>query len=239
MRRASSGIFFDLVNSAGFDNAFGYSFQEYVGEVLDLVCKPPQFTIAPEESYYIGSNKFHGADWVVSDATGHLFIEAKTKRLTLGAKFRSDDPLLQKDLGVIATAIVQHYGNIQRALNGKSKWRNDGLPIYPLVLTLEDWFIFSPRISEMLVKEVRRLLAKHGISEQVLSDMPFSIAAVREFEAGIQVIAQVGIGAVMDKKTRGDKRSWSLLPFIGDSFPNEMKNVNWRLFVEDWDKLLP
>jgi hypothetical protein len=85
LRRISTGIFYDLVNKSDFDNAFGESFQMYVGEVIEFACKPPRFAITPEESYYIGSRKFHGVDWILSDDTGHLFIEAKTKRLTLGA----------------------------------------------------------------------------------------------------------------------------------------------------------
>jgi hypothetical protein len=89
LRRTSTGVFYDLVGSRDFDNAFGDSFQVYIGEVIEFACKPPRFTILPEEPYYNGSNKFHGVDWVVSDDTGHLFIEAKTKRLTLGAKILS------------------------------------------------------------------------------------------------------------------------------------------------------
>ena len=89
LRRTSTGIFYDLVNTPNFDNAFGESFQVYVGEVIEFACKPHRFSILPEEPYYVGSNKFHGVDWVLSDETGHLFIEAKTKRLTLGAKVLS------------------------------------------------------------------------------------------------------------------------------------------------------
>jgi hypothetical protein len=110
----------------------------YVGEVIEFACKPPRFAILLEEPYYIGSNKFHGVDWVVSDDTGHLFIEAKTKRLTLSAKILSTGSALECDLITIATAILQHYQNIRRALDGKTSWQPDGQPIYPMILTLED-----------------------------------------------------------------------------------------------------
>ena len=239
LRRTSTGIFYDLVNAPGFDNAFGESFQVYVGEVMEFACKPPRFSIFPEESYYVGSNKFHGADWVLSDHTGHLFIEAKTKRLTLGAKIRSINDDLERDLVTMATAVVQHYQNILRALDGKTRWQPDGLPIYPLVLTLEDWFIFSPRVVEILNNHVRRLLGQRGVPEQVLLDMPFTIASAHEFDAASQVIAQVGIAALMRKKTSIEQRSWSLLPFMRSHFPNEMKKVNWMIFEAQWNGLLP
>jgi hypothetical protein len=239
IKRASTGVFYDLVTSPGFDNAFGESFQAYIGEVIEAVCKPPRFTAFAEEPYYIGSNKFHGVDWILSDNTGHLFIEAKTKRLTLGAKIQSNDAALERDLATLAKAIVQHYRNIIRALEGRTRWNPDGQPVFPIVLSLEDWFIFSPRIVEMLSAEVCRLMADQGMPEKVLTDMPFSVAAAHEFEAAIQVIAQVGIDAVMSKKTATEQRNWSLLPFIRDAFASEMKNVNWTLFESDWGRLLP
>lgn len=239
LRRTSIGIFYDLVKFPDFDNAFGGSFQAYVGEVIAFACKPPRFAILPEEPYYIGSNKFHGVDWVVSDNTGHLFIEAKTKRLTLGAKILSAGGALEKDLVTMATAIVQHYQNIQRALDGKTRWQPDGRPIYPVILTLEDWFIFSPRITETLKTHVVRLLGKRGVSERVLTEIPYTVASAHEFEVAIQIVAQVGVHRLMKEKTSSEEQRLSLLPFIRERFANEMKAVNWTIFEKDWNRLLP
>jgi hypothetical protein len=238
-RRVSAGIFYDLVKSAGFDNPFGSSFQAYVGDVIKATCQPPRFVVRAEEPYYVGTNKMHGVDWVLSDNTGHLFIESKTKRLTVSAKTLSDTVALQKDLSVMATAIVQHYRNIRDALDGKTKWIPDGLPIYPIVLTLEDWFIFSPRIDEMLNLHVSRLLSEAGIPHRVLAEMPYTVASAHEFEITSQVIAQVGIGSVMSKKTAEEQRSWSLLPFMNVKFSNEMQHINWSLFEDEWAQLMP
>jgi hypothetical protein len=93
----------------------------------------------------------------LSDATGHLFIESKTKRLTVGAKTLGDPAALDKDLSVMATAIVQHYRNIRDALDSKTRWVPDKRPLYPMILTLEDWFMFSPRVRDrQLVADVQR-----------------------------------------------------------------------------------
>jgi len=239
LRRASAGIFYDLVRAADFDNPFGNSFQAYIGEVTKTFCAPPQFVTLAEEPYYIGNNKMHGVDWIVSDKTAHLFIECKTKRLTVNAKTLGDAVALNKDLCVMATAIVQHYRNIQDALEKRTKWVPNGLSIYPLVLTLEDWFILSPRVNEMLKQHVLRLLAEICIPEQVLDEMPYTIASAHEFEIAVQIIARRGISPVMSKKTEPDQRLWSLLPFITSEFNDEMRYVNWRLFADDWRKLLP
>jgi hypothetical protein len=238
-RRVTSGIYYDLVRSKGFDNPFGNSFQAYVGEVIGATCRPPRFTVVAEEPYYVGTQKMHGVDWMLSDPTGHLFIESKTKRLRVDAKTHSDAVALEEDLLVMANAIVQHYRNIRDALEGKTKWVPNGLPVYPLVLTLEDWFIFSPRITETLTKHVRGLLDDENIPGRVLEEMPYTVASVHEFEIVSQVVAQTGIAAVMGKKTTPDQGRWSLLPFVSNAFKEEMREVNWRLFAEDFAALMP
>jgi hypothetical protein len=239
IRRASAGIFYDLANSADFDHPFGDSFQAYVSEVIKATCPTPRFTALAEEPYYVGKRKMHGVDWVLSDGTGHLFIECKTKRLTLNAKTLSDSVALDRDLDVIAKAIVQHYRNIGDALDSKTRWVPDGLPIYPLVLTLEDWFIFSPRVAEMLSKHVCRLMAEAGIPKKVLVEMPYTIASAHEFEITSQVIAQVGIFSVMAKKTAPEQQGLSLLPLAKNDFKDEMRRINWRLFADDWVRMMP
>lgn len=238
-RRVSAGIFYDLVKSADFDNQFGNSFQSYVGEVIRMTCPSPRFTIRAEESYYVGNNKMHGVDWILSDSTGHLFIEAKTKRLTVNAKTRADAVALNKELLVMATAIVQNYRNITDALDGKTSWIPDGLAIFPLVLTLEDWFIISPRVGEMLNGLVRRLLADAGIPDRVLEEMPYTTASAHEFEIASQVVGQIGIAPLMSKKAAPDQRRWSLLPVIREEFKDEMQRVNWCLFGEEFLRLTP
>ena len=185
LQRASAGIFFDLVKTADFDNPFGNLFQRYIGELISAFCKPPSFSVLAEEPYYVGKKKMHGVDWILSDETGHIFIESKTKRLTVNAKTLADAVALDKDVIVMAEAIIQHYKNIRDALAGKAKWRSDRLPIYPTILTLEDWFILSPRVDEMLKNHVRKMLAAAAIQESVLDEMPYTIASSHEFELAI------------------------------------------------------
>ncbi len=237
--RVSTGIFYDLVKSAGFDNSFGNSFEDYVGMVIKMVYPPPRFTALAEHPYYVGSQKMHGVDWVLSNSTGHLFIECKTKRLTLSAKTLSDHSALEKDLAIMAKAVVQHYRNIRDALDGKTSWVPDGRPSFPLVLTLEDWLIISPQVDEALSRNVRQLLVEAQIPEQFLDEMPYTIASANEFEIAGQVIAQVGISPVMTKKTTPEQRRWLLLPFLNADFKQEMRHVDWHLFDDDRDVLIP
>jgi hypothetical protein len=122
----------------GFDNPFGNSFQAYLGEVINATCPLPLLRLAEKTP----------TTWALRRCTaltgccriyGPPFIESKTKRLTVNAKALSDAVGLDR-IVVMATAILQHYRNIRDALDGKTRWK-DGLPVFPLVLTLEDWLI--------------------------------------------------------------------------------------------------
>jgi hypothetical protein len=238
LKRVTSGLYFDIVKSAGFDNPFGDSFQTYIGDVLKVACHGPRFATRAEAPYYIGGNLHHGTDWIVSDVGGHVFIECKTKRLRLDAKTRSDTKALEKDVLVLAKAIVQHYGNVKNALDGKTDWTSGGRPIYPLILTMEDWFIFSPRIDELLNSEVTRLFSECGLDLSFLERMPFTIASAHEFEIAIQIIAEVGISKVMAAKAKGEHRTWGLAAFLGTTFADEIKRVNWAVFGDDLRRLV-
>ena len=238
LRRMSSGLYYDLVGKKGFENPFGHSFQSYVGDIIAVTCTPPMFIALKEVSYKIGLNEKHGVDWILSDDTGHMFIETKTKRMTLDARTLLDTAALSTDLAVIAEAVVQHYKNIWDALEGRTSWKKDDLPVYPIIMTLEDLYIFSPRVDEMLRDHVLRLLAAGGLSADLPTTMPYTIMSVTEFETVSQVIAQVGIGRFMAPKTAPNMQAWSVLPYADTGFRGELKHAG-VLFQGEMDRLMP
>jgi hypothetical protein len=134
--------------------------------------------------------------------------------------------------------VAQNYRNIQDALDGKTEWVNDGLPSYPLILTLEDWYIFSPRVKLILDQEILNALAVENIDPKVLIEMPWQIASAHELEIASQLIAQVGVKAVMGGK-KPEQQGWSLLPVLQELFATEMRNVNYHLFSDDFLALVP
>lgn len=239
LRRASSGIFYDIVNAPGFDNPYGNSFEAYVGDVLRATCGAEQFSVRGEVPWQDSRGTMHGVDWVLSDRTGHLYIESKTKRLSLNAKTQSDPDALDRDLLIMAKAIAQHYRNIQAVIDGRTNLQHDGLPIFPVVLTLENWLIFGPRVHEMLERHVRRLLNEAGMASQVLEDMPYTVMSASDLEIGGQIIAQVGIAPLMSNKTREETRQHVFLPYIANAYPREMQQVQWMLFRAEWEALMP
>jgi hypothetical protein len=238
LRRASSGMFYDLVKSEDFANRFGDAFQKYVGDLIHATCPSPPFSVSEETPYLVKGQTCHGVDWILSDASGHLFIETKAKRLTVSARTLSDTTALDRDLRAMAQAITQHYKNIRDATDGKTHWKNDGLLIFPLILTLEDWFLLSPRIGEMLNRHLLHFLAEANIDAAVLEEIPYTIASVHEFELAVQVISQIGIGVVMEEKTKAIHRTWGLSGVLSNSFKSQMQNASGQIFGSDLQDLL-
>jgi len=120
LRRMSSGLYYDLVGTPGFENPFGRSFQDYVGDVISATCSAQKFRVRKEMPYKVGLRKKDGVDWILSDHTGHMFIETKTKRMTLDARTRLNTNALVRDIDIFADAIVQLYKNItMRSMDGQ------------------------------------------------------------------------------------------------------------------------
>ena len=239
MRRVSAGLFYDLVRSKDFSNPFGGSFEAYVGEVISATCPPPRFRTVADASYRVRRQERRGVDWVLADGTAQLAIECKTKRPRLEARILSDRAALSAELDELAKAVVQHYRNIRDALTGGTPWTPDGSPIYPLVLTLEDWFLFGATVNGLLDEHVRRRLQNARIPEDVLVKMPYTIASSSEFEALAQVMAQNGIGPVLQAKTRPDTWRSGVGPFLGRHFRAELGRAHRPLFSDEFKGLIP
>lgn len=240
LNRITSGVFYDVVNSDGFANAYGDAFQRYIGEVIAKTVPAPPFRILEEQPYSpTKANLKHGADWIVSDSTGHLFIECKTKRLSLGAKNITDQVALSKDLAAMTQAIVQNYKNIRDALSGQTAWQPDGQPIYPLVVTLEDWHLFSTHLTGRLHVEVLEALSRTDVDVSVVDEMPYSIASASELETMLQVVAATSIGAVFSVKTDKQYRDWGWVGFLPTHFATEHSHAATLLFPEEAQRLVP
>lgn len=233
IRRFSEGLFYDTVGEPRFANAIGKAFEAYVGEVLGEVLGD-DFTVREEQEYWVGKDRKDGVDWIVSDATGHVFIECKTKRLRQDAKFIADGVGLEKALDAMASFIVQHYSNINDALSGVTKWVPDGKQLYPMIVTLEDWWIFTPPIIEILDTSVHDRMRKADLPLKMLNDMPYIIVSADELETAFQIMSKTGIEAYLGLKRTEEQRQWSLTGFSTGLFQKELHATHRRLFEEEW-----
>jgi len=175
LRRITEGLFYDLCKGKNqFGNEYGHAFERYVGHVLHEVFDLDRFAVTGEEPYVINGQTKHGMDGIVSDATGNIFIDCKTRRMKQGAKETAEGETLEKSLDELANAIVQLYANIDDATKGLSKWIPNGRPIYPFVVTYEDWYLFTPQVVNQLNECMQRQLEAAQLPKTLTEMMPFS-----------------------------------------------------------------
>lgn len=238
--RIASGLYYEVVNQSDFDNAFGSSFQKYIGDCI--IAANTNYTIKafPEESFVDGKNRKDSVDWIVDDGTSAIFIECKAKRMTMLSKTElliSD--ALEKDLEKMSIFVTQVYKTIRDYQNGKYPTYkfNEQKKIYPLVVTLEDWHLFGD--NPLLKMKIEEKLKAEGIPLECLSSMPYTICSTQEFEEMIQIIQSKGIDPIIGKKLEDpEKITWEMATFLLNEYPEEHKNIK-PLFKKDFDSIFP
>jgi hypothetical protein len=241
LQRFTEGVYYEIYDAPGFAAAFGDAFQTYVGDVLAVVNQESAFEIQPEAEYYVGKDRKDSVDWIVSDDTAEMFIECKTKRIRYAAKMAiASTEVLDEDLDKMASFVVQIYKTLADAQNGLyPNWKPSDRPLYPIVLTLEDWYVFGERIVSQIDLRVVKKLADVGLHEDLLRRYPYTICTVAAFERAVQVMADAGIRAVMNAKTFGEQRMWELHSLLVSSFGEAFKNTRRNLFPECLDAIRP
>ncbi|QEL65693.1 hypothetical protein OTERR_22170 [Oryzomicrobium terrae] len=230
LRRATDSLFFDLINEESFSNPYGAAFQNYVGDVLRAQFKEPTHCVQEEREYSVNSNRKHGIDWIVSDTTGHIMLECKTRRIRVDAKAVADGDPLTKAIENLTEAVVQHYKNIHDALAGKTSWIPDGKPIYPIIVTLDDWYLCAPHVVEMLQSHVHAQLCIINL-DRLLESSPFIVTSIAEFEQTGQAMAKIGINQFCSSCIQLPNRHFGLYLHASQAFPNTKVEYQ-RLFAK-------
>lgn len=219
LRRATEGLFFDLGKSKGFANPYGDAFQAYVGDVLRSQFTGPFLRVVEEREYWVNNDRKDGIDWAVSDPSGHVMIECKARRPKVDSKSVTQGDELTEAIDSLAKMIVQHYKNVRDALEGLSQWKPDGKPVYPIIVTYEDWYLFAPHVIENLDSVVRQKLIEHKL-ESMLDTAPFIVTSIAEFEEAGQAVAQIGIEKFFASRTSSGNRHFGLGMHAPHAFPD-------------------
>jgi hypothetical protein len=163
----------------------------------------------------------------------------------LDSKVELESASLIKDLDTLSDAIVQTYKNINFALNGESNWKKNENPIYPVIITLEDWFLLSPPIKVDIEGRVKDKLVKSGLPIGLIKNMPYTITSVNSFELASHSIFETGIKTFMSLKLNEEYDGWDLKEFSNQVFPITKVKKRFifpeelELFKEEARKLCP
>jgi hypothetical protein len=239
--RMTIGLYYTLRVENGFSPAFGGSFQGYVGEVLRRRMTTDKMQVLAETEYQVGKDRKDTVDWIVQQGDeAALFIECKTKRLTWAAKVNlADLSALEHDIRKLAGAVIQVYRTI--------KDYRDNLyaqvpfvverHIYPVIVTLEDWYFFGQELPVRLDAVVRTDMAKAGLPLDWLTEMPYSIMSVDELEKVTGVINTVGVHRfISGKALDAELRYWTYGAYCNEQFSDAVRGLP-PLFDDEYDAL--
>ncbi|MES2416659.1 MAG: hypothetical protein V4541_00650 [Bacteroidota bacterium] len=209
-------------------NAFGKSFEQYLGMVLKKNNTNDLFQIIEEIEFSYKSNKLKTSDWIVKSSDAITFIECKTKRLRLPSKtMLSSAESLSVDIDFMAAAVTQLYKVYDH-------YKNDRIPglkydskmkFIPMVVTLEEWFAGGPDIKEKLTESVKTALIKADIPLQVLDEYNFRTYSINAFEWDVQIMFQLDFLQYLEKLSNGE---------INENFQKEFPYIEY--YEEEFEK---
>ena len=118
-------------------------------------------------------------------------------------------------------------------------WKPDDRPIYPVILTLEDWYLLGP-VVDLLRKEVEIRVVDAKLDLSWLDDMPYTVVSCADFEVVSPTMAQIGLGEFFAKRFSGEEARWPFRSFAQQFFPEVYRQTAHRLLFEDeWLRILP
>lgn len=217
--RFTSGIYYEIYKDKDFDNSFGLAFQDYIGSLLKKSCK--LFTVFGEERY---GNSKDSVDWIAEDNSAVLFIECKTKRLTLGAKIGSVDEF-KREISKLADMVVKLYKTMGDYINNKyitAKYTDK--KIFPLLITLEDWFFFGDILHDALKIEVDKLMVSEDPSlKELITKYPYSVISCNTAEQLFPLVNDNGINKVLSPKfSDHESETWEMDNYLKSKYPEIM-----------------
>lgn len=239
LRRFTEGIYYDIWRAKGFDAAFGDSYQSYIGDVIRAVNGENRLTLLEEKDYSVGNDLKQSVDWIVIDQTAQLFIECKTKRLRQDAKIAlTDQGPLNKEIGKLADFAVQIYRALADALDGNYQhWVPNGTPIYPIIVTMEEWYFFGHELAGRLEAKLVPALQQAGLDQTLLTKYPFTICSAAEFERLMALTSMIDVNTVMAAKVDEPRRWWLLHSALSDAFPDKYPDTRQNLFPETFNSI--
>src|SRR5690606_37976301 len=134
----------------------------------------------------------------------------------------------------MAGFIVQNYKNIRDALGGHTQWLSQGKPVYSIIVTLEDWWIFDSVIVGKLDAKVREKMVSIDLDLSYLSEMPYTVASIDELELAVQAINANDIASFMNLKNSKEHKESSLGPYVKSEYSNIKRKL---LFPMEWEEV--
>lgn len=227
MTRFSEGLFFDMAEAKGFEQPYGNAFENYIGKISKQLINKDKISIERGKPYSIKKQEKHGVDWYLFDESSALLLECKTKGLKLKARYEINDTALKEEIEILAKSIVQNYKNMIDIIDNRTEWKPQNRKLYPITVTLSDWFLFAPQVFEQLEGSVLKRLKESNLQESLIKENPYTVMSAQEFETLIQVMNQAGLTEVIRNKSSNEYKNWMTMPLITSKYREELSNCKY------------
>lgn len=219
LERMIDGLFFDLVNRSDFSNAYGRSFQKYIFDVSRIMLAG-KCEVLDEQRYGPAKQQKDSCDIIISDSSSDIFVECKTRRVSLAAKVDLKRvSTIADEMKKLSESIFQSYKTIHDALSGRyPHWQPKCRPTYLLLVLLSPWYISGPRLWQHVFEDVRVRLIAAGIPESIVSEAPVTVCSARDFETLSCVLREISIDRVFAGKTDTENSSWQMDTYLREHF---------------------
>ncbi|MEO5499393.1 MAG: hypothetical protein ABIR46_02755 [Candidatus Saccharimonadales bacterium] len=218
--RTTDGVYYELVNEKGFDQAIGESFKTYIGEVLNEQSYSRQLEILDADTHI--KKSLPKPDWLFVDSSAVAFIECKAKRMTMGAKNELNySPVTGGQLEKMAESVLQCYKAVADAQVRSYSKLSAVSGFYPIIVTLESWFMFGD-IAEKLDKIVLSKAETEGVDIGLITKYPHLVLSSREFEDLVAVLRTKTLDEVLKPFFSDSKYDrWALSTYLNQEFKKE------------------
>lgn len=237
--RTTSGLYFNLIKEKDFGHNFGLSFQDYLEEVARKVLSS-KTDVLGEEKYKDGKVEKDSIDIILSQEKGVLFVEAKAKRMQTKSKSQFiADSAIEDDLEILADAVVQIYQTIEdykRNLYPHFEYKAEK-NIYPLIVTLEEWYLLGEDL-ENLKQKAKKKLKEKGLEEEIIEEFPFTLCSAEKFECLVQILNNHTVEDILKEWFPLQKAGHDFGNHIVKTYKNECKYID-EYFPDDFEKIYP
>jgi hypothetical protein len=134
--------------------------------------------------------------------------------------------------------VAQTYKTLADGLAGRYEhWKPSRRPIYPVIVTLEEWYYFGPMTAEMTDARLQEVFAQRGLDAALLDSYPFTICSISDFERLMSLVAIKGVDAVMKEKVTPKRRMWLVHGALLDAFREDFASTRANLFPFALDQI--
>lgn len=233
-RRLLDGTYYDLERAKGFPNAFGGAVEEVFGRILREL--RPRYEVYKPAPFFIGKARYDGTDWIVSRDHHLVFVECKAKRMSLPARVAETLAEVDAELGILADAVVQNYANIHREMSRKQQEGLSGDHFYNVVMTIEDWFLFSNLTFGMLHDQVVKRFSDRKLPVSLIGTVPYRVLSFEAAQHWVGALNVSTVEHVLGSTNEEKFTGWAYVSYLQTEFPDvEVEAVGG--FEVDFDEV--